>query len=37
MKLNWNFLGVGGGDPSWGPGECGYFLELHISRFNLNS
>ena len=35
MKINWNFLGGGGGGVQnknllWG--EYGYFLELHISR-----
>ena len=37
MKVNWNFLGGGGGvqnkKPSGG-GEYGYFLELHIVQYS---
>ena len=37
MKLNWNFLGGGGGYKTknlpWG--EYGYFLELHILYFTV--
>ena len=42
MKLNWNFLGGGGGgakqtNKKWLPwGEYGYFLEVHNLQLYIN-
>ena len=35
MKINWNFLGEGGGvqNKTFDWGEYGYFLELHNDGF----
>ena len=38
MKMNWNFLGGGGGgvkQKTFCGGKYGYFLELHISACHI--